>query len=103
MWCGNFRGYYTGRVKVIHNLKEFHKLQAGDVLIIPFSDTGWLPLFARAGAVITELGGMLSHSSIIAREYGIPAVVSVPGALGLRDNTLVSIDGFKGEIQVLED
>jgi pyruvate,water dikinase len=57
-------------------------------------------LFARAGAVIAESGGILSHSSIIAREYNIPAVVSVSGALNLDDETMVSIDGFKGEILV---
>jgi pyruvate,water dikinase len=61
---------------------------------------GWTPLFAKAGAVIAESGGMLSHSSIIAREYNIPAVVSVSGALQLGDNTLVTIDGYKGEILV---
>jgi len=57
-------------------------------------------LFARAGAVIAESGGILSHSSIIAREYNIPAVVSVVGAMQLCDNTTVTIDGYKGEIMV---
>ncbi len=96
------RGYYTGRVKVIEKLSEFPKLQPGNVLVIPFSDTGWLPLFRKAGAVIAESGGMLSHSSIIAREYNIPAVVSVAGALLLKDDTLVHVDGFKGEIKIIE-
>jgi hypothetical protein len=53
-------------------LSEFEKLQKGDILIIPYSDVGWTPLFSKAGAVISESGGMLSHSSIIAREYHIP-------------------------------
>ena len=97
------RGYFTGCVKVVHNLGDFHKLQEGDVLVIPFSDTSWLPLFAKASAVIAESGGMLSHSSIIAREYGIPAVVSVPGILNLEDNTRVFVDGFKGEIRIVEE
>jgi pyruvate,water dikinase len=57
-------------------------------------------LFAKAGAVIAESGGMLSHSSIIAREYNIPAVVSASGAMQLDDNTLVSIDGYRGEIMI---
>jgi pyruvate,water dikinase len=96
------RGYYTGKLKVVRGINDFHKLSQGDVLVIPHSDVGWLPLFAKAGAVIAESGGMLSHSSIIAREYGIPAVVSVNGALQLADNLTVSIDGYKGEIHVHE-
>jgi pyruvate,water dikinase len=60
----------------------------------------WTPLFARAGAVVAESGGMLSHSSIVAREYQIPAVVSVEGAVNLPDGVLVSVDGFSGEVIV---
>jgi phosphoenolpyruvate synthase/pyruvate phosphate dikinase/NAD(P)-dependent dehydrogenase (short-subunit alcohol dehydrogenase family) len=94
------RGYYTGKIKVVRGISDFNKLAQGDVLVIPHSDVGWLPLFAKAGAVIAEAGGMLSHSSIIAREYGIPAVVSVNGALQLTDDLLVSIDGYKGVIHI---
>jgi NAD(P)-dependent dehydrogenase (short-subunit alcohol dehydrogenase family)/phosphohistidine swiveling domain-containing protein len=97
------RGYYTGKVKVIQGIADFPKLENGDVLVIPYSDVGWIPLFAKAGAVIAESGGILSHSSIIAREYNIPAVVSVSGALNLCDNTMVSIDGYKGEIMIHDD
>jgi len=64
--------------------------------VIPYSDVGWTPLFARAGAVIAESGGILSHSSIIAREYNIPAVVSVKAAMNLPDGALVEVDGYKG-------
>ncbi len=94
------RGYYTGKIRVVRGIGDFKKLVPGDVLVIPHSDVGWLPLFARAGAVIAESGGMLSHSSIVAREYGIPAVVSVSGALQLCDDMLVSIDGYKGEVHI---
>jgi len=79
-------------------LEDSAKIQAGDVLVIPYSDISWSPLIARAGAVIAESGGMLSHSSIIAREHQIPAVVSVTGAMDLHDLTLVTVDGFRGEI-----
>lgn len=91
-------GYYSGPIKVVHGLQELHTVQPGDVLVIPFSDVGWTPLFARAGAVIAESGGILSHSSIMAREYQIPAVVSVPGAMSLQNNMLVSVDGYRGEV-----
>ncbi len=91
-------GCYSGPVKVVKGLSDFGKLLQGDVLVIPYSDVGWSPLFARAGAVVAESGGMLSHSSIIAREYGIPAIVSVDGAMDLQDNTRVTVDGHKGEV-----
>jgi phosphohistidine swiveling domain-containing protein len=95
------RGYYRGPAKVVRGLSDFGKLVPGDVLVIPFSDVSWTPLFTRAGAVIAESGGMLSHSSIVAREFNLPCVVSVPNACQIPDNTLVSVDGFKGEVVVL--
>jgi pyruvate,water dikinase len=94
------RGYYQGRARVVRGLEDFSKVMAGDVVVIPYSDVSWTPLFARAGAVVAESGGMLSHSSIVAREYQIPAVVSVEGAVNLPDGVLVSVDGFRGEVIV---
>jgi pyruvate,water dikinase len=95
------RGYYAGTAKVVLGVKDFHKLEAGDVLVIPYSDVSWAPLFAKAGAVIAEAGGILSHSSIVAREYGLPAVVSVGGAtLLLRDGMQVAVDGYTGEVTI---
>jgi len=92
------QGHYTGPVRVLNGIQDFDKLREGDVLVIPYSDVGWTPLFTRAGAVVAESGGILSHSSIVAREYGIPAVVSVPGACRLEDNIVVTVDGYRGEI-----
>ncbi|MBN1135910.1 MAG: hypothetical protein JXM73_04960 [Anaerolineae bacterium] len=96
------RGVYTGPVRVLEGIQDMVRVQAGDVLVIPYSDVGWTPLFAKAGAVVAESGGLLSHSSIIAREYGIPAVVSVPGACQLADGTPVTVDGHSGSIIVHE-
>jgi pyruvate,water dikinase len=96
------RGYYTGPVKIVRGLQDFQKLETGDVLVVPYSDVGWTPLFARAGAVIAESGGMLSHSSIIAREYGIPAVVSVVNAGMLKDGQCVCVDGYLGMVTVVD-
>jgi len=93
-------GCYTGSVRVVRGLQDFPKVRNGDVLVIPYSEVSWSPLFARAGAVVAESGGLLSHSSIIAREYGIPAVVSVEGATRLADDTLVTVDGHKGEVLI---
>jgi len=93
-------GYYQGRVCVVRGMHDFHKVRAGAVLVIPHSDVAWTPLFARVGAVVAESGGMLSHSSIVAREYRIPAVVSVEGACQLTDDSLVTVDGYHGEVIV---
>jgi len=94
------RGYCEGRIKVVKGVQDFHKIRDGDILVIPYSDFSWTPLFAKAGAVISESGGMLSHCSIVAREYDIPAVVSVQGALELEDNTIAVVDGYNGEVMI---
>lgn len=91
-------GHYTGRVASVRGLQDFPKVKQGNVLVIPYSDVGWTPLFARAGAVVSESGGLLSHSSIVAREYNIPAVVSADGAMRLKDDTLVTVNGHTGEV-----
>jgi pyruvate,water dikinase len=96
-------GRYRGTVRMVRGIRDFPKVGEGDVLVIPYSDAGWTPLFARAGAVVAESGGILSHSSIVAREYGIPAVVSVVGAGQLRDDTCVTVDGYTGEVLIHTD
>lgn len=96
------RGRYTGPACVIRGIHEFSKMREGDVLVIPYSDAGWMPLFSKAGAVIAESGGILSHSSIVAREYNIPAVVSVTGACNLTDGAEVTVDGYSGEVLIHE-
>lgn len=93
-------GSYSGPARVIQGINDFEKLQEGDVLIIPYSDVGWTPLFSKAGAVVSESGGILSHSSIVAREYRIPAVVSVTGACRIEDNAYITVNGYTGEIVV---
>ncbi|RMF93431.1 MAG: hypothetical protein D6734_10110 [Candidatus Schekmanbacteria bacterium] len=92
-------GYYKGKAKVIKGVQDFPKVKKGDIIVIPYSDIGWSPLFAKAGAVISQAGGMLSHSAIIAREYGIPAVVSVENICNLiSDNDIIYVNGFDGTI-----
>jgi len=94
-------GYYQGRVTTVSGVQDFKKIREGDVLVIPYSDVGWTPLFVHAGAVISGAGGMLSHAAIVAREYRMPAVVSVRGISNLADGTTVAVDGFKGEVLII--
>jgi len=91
-------GTYTGPARILRHLSDFETLNHGDVLVIPFSDVGWTPLFAKAGAVVAESGGILSHSSIVAREYNIPAVVSVTGACRIADGTILTVNGYTGDV-----
>lgn len=95
-------GSYTGKVCVIKNIKEFTKLEKGEVLVIPYSDVTWSPLFASAGALVAESGGLLSHGSIIAREYGIPAIVSVENATKLEDGCMVTVDAHQGLVHIID-
>ena len=97
------RGRYTGRTVVCHGIADLPRIARGDVVVVPFSDASWAPLFTRAGAIVAESGGVLSHSAILARELGLPAVVSVRGALALADGALVSVDGFEGTVTVLDE
>jgi pyruvate,water dikinase len=70
--------------------------------VIPYSDVSWTPLFSLAKAVISESGGLLSHCSIVAREYGIPAVVSVDAATHIEDGTKLAVDGNNGLVLVMQ-
>lgn len=97
------KGYYIGPVKVVKGIKDMDKIKKGDIIAIPYSDVSWTPLFSKAKAVISESGGILSHCSIVAREYKIPAIVSVDGATLLKDNMLIAVDAFKGKVSVLND
>jgi pyruvate,water dikinase len=94
------RGRYRGTVRVVRGFGDFDSVQQGDIISVPFSDVGWTPLFARAGAVVAEAGGLLSHSSIVAREYGIPCVVSVTGALQIPDGATAIVDGYAGTVTI---
>jgi pyruvate,water dikinase len=96
-------GRVTGPVCVIHGPHEFGKMRKGDVLVAPFTAPVWTPLFRLASAVVTEIGSPVSHAAIVAREYGIPAVVAVAGATSaLRDGQIVRVDGTRGALTVLD-
>ncbi len=94
-------GVVTGRARVARTLEEGMAIQAGEVLVAPFTDPGWTPLFAVAAAVVTDLGGVLSHGAIVAREYGIPAVVNTRHATArIRTGQTVTVDGDAGAVRI---
>jgi len=80
---------------------EFNKIQAGAVLVCPDTAPPWSILFPSVGALITDTGGSLSHSAIIAREYGVPAVVATRSATSfLHDGQTVTVDGSAGVVEL---
>jgi pyruvate,water dikinase len=86
---------------VIRSLDEADRLQSGDVLVCRSTAPPWTPLFAIAAAVVTDTGGILSHSAIVAREYGIPAVVGTRVATErIPDGARVTVDGNAGEVRI---
>jgi len=79
-------------------------LRAGEILVAPFTDPGWTPLFIHAAGVVTEVGGMMTHGAVVAREYGIPAVVSVTSAVErIRTGQRIRVDGTRGFVQILSE
>ena len=93
-------GRATGIVRVIRGPGEFDQLQDGEILVAPLTAPGWTPLFTRAAAVVTDVGSAASHASIIAREYGIPAVVGCNDATArLRTGMRVTVDGSTGNVE----
>ncbi len=93
-------GVYKGRARIVHDpAREGLDLETADILVVPFTDVGWTPILSGVAAIVAETGGQLSHTSIIAREFGVPAVVSVPGATRLiREGQVITVDGTAGRI-----
>jgi len=91
-------GVVTAKARVILDPGEAD-LEPGEILIAPSTDPGWTPLFLTAGGLVMEMGGPMSHGAIVAREYGIPAVVGVPDATErIATGQLITVDGSSGEI-----
>lgn len=97
-------GQAEGRVLILRQLRAVPDLDRQTILVVPYTDSGWAPLLARAGGLIAEVGGQLSHGAIVAREYGIPAVMDLHHASDyLRDGQRVRIDGTTGLVEVLQN
>ncbi len=90
-------GTASGPARIVRDVSEFAKLQPGDVLVAPVTNPAWTPLFQRVVGVVVDMGGAASHAAIVAREYGVPAVMgTVNGTQQLRDGQWIQVDGSRG-------
>jgi len=95
------RGTVRATARVARNIEEAMDVEAGVVLVCPFTDPGWTPVLDRVAGVVTETGGLLSHAAVICREYGIPAVLNVPQATScIPDGARVRLNGAKGLVEL---
>ncbi|HEU5011581.1 MAG TPA: PEP/pyruvate-binding domain-containing protein [Roseiflexaceae bacterium] len=101
---GTSGGRVTAPARVLFGPEDFGKLKPGDVLVAVTTTPAWTPLFALASAVVTDIGGPLSHSSIVAREYGIPAVMAARSATrAIQSGQRVTVDGAAGTVTLEEE
>jgi len=92
-------GTATGPARIIREAADFHRLQQGDVLVCPYTNPAWTPLFLRASAVVVDTGSIASHAAIVAREYGLPAVMGTgDGTRVLVDGERITVDGTTGTV-----
>jgi pyruvate,water dikinase len=100
---GASAGQVEGHVKILRNWQTLSDIDRQTILVVPYTDSGWAPLLAQAGGLIAEVGGRLSHGAIVAREYGIPAVMDIHNATQLlQDGQRVRLDGRLGVVEVLD-
>lgn len=94
-------GCVTARARVILDLSDSGKLQSGEILVTRFTDPAWTPLFSLAGGIVMDIGSMLSHGAVVARELGIPAVVGVRCATEvIEDGQEITVDGGRGIVNL---
>ena len=97
-------GVVEGRARVILDMADAHDLEPGDILVTNGTDPSWSPVFVAVAGLVTEVGGLMTHGAVIAREYGLPAVVGVEGATRLiEDGQHLHVDGTNGWVEVLDD
>ena len=95
------RGVVRARARIVNSIAEAAALQQGEIMVVSFTDIGWTPYFSVIGGLITEIGSPLSHGAVVAREYGIPAVVSAKGARQfIKTGDMVALDGTSGTVEL---
>ena len=98
---GASAGIVTGPARVVLGPDDFERVQPGDILVAPSSNPSWVALFAIAGGLVTNTGGVLSHAAVVAREFGLPAVVGTGDATTrIGDGQMLELDGTTGFVRL---
>jgi len=88
---------------VLHNVNEIGKIREGEILVCPVTNPSWGPVFGKIKATVSDIGGTMSHAAIVAREYGMPAVVGTgDGTQRIRTGQRLRVDGGTGVVTILE-
>ena len=94
-------GRVTAPASVILSPADFAKMEPGTILVCPTTTPAWTPLFAQARGLVTDIGGILAHGSIVAREFGIPAVMGTGNATQrIADGQVITVDGSAGTVEI---
>ncbi len=92
-------GIYRGVARVVQSLDEAGDLEDGEIMVCEMTLPPWVPMFSIAGAVVSDVGGVMSHCAIVAREFNIPAVVgTVDGTTRIKTGQTITVDGIKGDV-----
>lgn len=100
---GTSHGQITGRARVLHSVQEIGRVKKGDILVTNHTDPAWTPVFLVIGGIVLETGGMLAHGSLLAREYGFPAVQVGAATELIPDGALITVDGDTGLVTIDEE
>jgi pyruvate,water dikinase len=101
--AGASAGKAVGKARIILSLAEADRLNPGEILVTTATSPSWTPLFSIAGAVVVEIGSMLSHGAVVAREIGIPAVIGLPGIVeSVHDGEILAVDGTLGTVEIVD-
>ena len=96
-------GIVTGKARVIKSVEDANNLQEGEIMVVSLTDVGWTPYYCLASGLITEIGSCLSHGVVVAREYGLPTIVSVKDIMrSIKDGDIITMDGTKGTVTLVE-
>ena len=98
------QGVVEGTARVVKSVQEISRIQQGDILVCQVTNPTWAPIFQRISAAVSDIGGSMSHMAIVAREYGLPAVVGTGSATSkIKDGQRIRVDGGRGTVSILDD
>jgi pyruvate,water dikinase len=97
-------GSVEGIARVLRSINDFGEIRKGDILVCPITHPSWSPLFSKISAAVSDIGGTMSHMAIVAREYGMPAVVGTGQATRrIKSGQRLRVDGDRGVVTILDD